>query len=532
MLKPITKGRWNKETTYSGLAKFLKGFYLAQGYPELPTDLLASMAELMKDIQARVEVTNNCVAMLLAVTLHAVGRTRTALTRAQDRQIIGSVEQMASRLLDKMGGPVLHEGNFSETDMAGMHMLQDASAGPGLDGAISSLPLHLSVSMSLVEAALPLPPRTSPTAFGSGNETAKQLVTQYGSGKETDKQLEGARRGGRARLKQPNPIYYSGRAKHSGPRGLGGMNLRVLKWTLNYVLARCAKERCDHYMVANDHAGARASAALWLEYARRLAELAPPPPKSRPQGAASEEDGDGEHEIIGAGGPGTQPSALAAFMVAEARVSVEGANPRTLAAMRGAVKVAQAQGDDVVGWLAALNEAQLRVWGAERMDGTFSEASAQEALDLAAEQRASCRRWGGELATESRCRAMMDAIDKELQHSREWAEQLRRREQQAAPRGGNSRRPPLLPEGRLPVRPRGGDDWQSLQPVALAHHVCVACGKMYHKTQLCSRCKSVRYCGRECQAAHWKEHKQECPKLAAAAAKDAAGEAAAGDKVA
>lgn len=40
--------------------------------------------------------------------------------------------------------------------------------------------------------------------------------------------------------------------------------------------------------------------------------------------------------------------------------------------------MAQAQGDDVVGWLAALNEAQLRVWGAERMDGTFSEADVQQ----------------------------------------------------------------------------------------------------------------------------------------------------------
>lgn len=38
---------------------------------------------------------------------------------------------------------------------------------------------------------------------------------------------------------------------------------------------------------------------------------------------------------------GPQPSALAAFIVAEARVSLEGVNPRTLAAMHGAVKVRQ-----------------------------------------------------------------------------------------------------------------------------------------------------------------------------------------------
>jgi len=31
---------------------------------------------------------------------------------------------------------------------------------------------------------------------------------------------------------------------------------------------------------------------------------------------------------------------------------------------------------------------------------------------------------------------------------------------------------------------------------------------------VCSRCKVVRYCGRECQVQHWKEHKKECVDLA------------------
>ena len=39
--------------------------------------------------------------------------------------------------------------------------------------------------------------------------------------------------------------------------------------------------------------------------------------------------------------------------------------------------------------------------------------------------------------------------------------------------------------------------------------------------QQCSRCRMVRYCGRECQAAHWPEHKafcvQACPKQARSA---------------
>ena len=31
-----------------------------------------------------------------------------------------------------------------------------------------------------------------------------------------------------------------------------------------------------------------------------------------------------------------------------------------------------------------------------------------------------------------------------------------------------------------------------------------------HRLKLCGACKSVRYCGKECQTAHWKDHKAEC----------------------
>jgi hypothetical protein len=34
----------------------------------------------------------------------------------------------------------------------------------------------------------------------------------------------------------------------------------------------------------------------------------------------------------------------------------------------------------------------------------------------------------------------------------------------------------------------------------------------------CSACRVVRYCGKECQAKHWKQHKPVCKALVAAAA--------------
>ena len=41
---------------------------------------------------------------------------------------------------------------------------------------------------------------------------------------------------------------------------------------------------------------------------------------------------------------------------------------------------------------------------------------------------------------------------------------------------------------------------------------CVACAKK-HESKLksrCSRCKVYRYCDRDCQLSHWKQHKDEC----------------------
>ena len=43
-----------------------------------------------------------------------------------------------------------------------------------------------------------------------------------------------------------------------------------------------------------------------------------------------------------------------------------------------------------------------------------------------------------------------------------------------------------------------------------AKTVCAGCGKEFISTMLCSRCKLARYCGAECQKAHWPGHKKAC----------------------
>jgi hypothetical protein len=47
---------------------------------------------------------------------------------------------------------------------------------------------------------------------------------------------------------------------------------------------------------------------------------------------------------------------------------------------------------------------------------------------------------------------------------------------------------------------------------------CSHCGAELSDPKRCTKCKSVRYCNRECQVADWPKHKKQCKKLAAAAA--------------
>jgi len=40
--------------------------------------------------------------------------------------------------------------------------------------------------------------------------------------------------------------------------------------------------------------------------------------------------------------------------------------------------------------------------------------------------------------------------------------------------------------------------------------LCVVCGTAGTPSRKCSVCRSVYYCGEECQQAHWREHKSVC----------------------
>ncbi len=66
------------------------------------------------------------------------------------------------------------------------------------------------------------------------------------------------------------------------------------------------------------------------------------------------------------------------------------------------------------------------------------------------------------------------------------------------------------------------DNWAGLvQTTAETHPACRACGRSPDagKFRACGRCGLFRYCSRECQARHWREHKAMCGKYRAAEGK-------------
>ena len=53
-----------------------------------------------------------------------------------------------------------------------------------------------------------------------------------------------------------------------------------------------------------------------------------------------------------------------------------------------------------------------------------------------------------------------------------------------------------------------------LQQRHLGEALCARCGKPGATGMLrCSKCKSVRYCSRECQRSDWKQHKLRCKEV-------------------
>jgi hypothetical protein len=40
--------------------------------------------------------------------------------------------------------------------------------------------------------------------------------------------------------------------------------------------------------------------------------------------------------------------------------------------------------------------------------------------------------------------------------------------------------------------------------------VCWLCGSAAEKLKKCTGCQAALYCSKDCQVAHWKEHKSDC----------------------
>jgi hypothetical protein len=57
------------------------------------------------------------------------------------------------------------------------------------------------------------------------------------------------------------------------------------------------------------------------------------------------------------------------------------------------------------------------------------------------------------------------------------------------------------------------DTQQGAAAAAASSSSSLCCGKQHseqHKLQLCAGCQSVRYCSKECQQAHWRQHRKDC----------------------
>jgi len=68
------------------------------------------------------------------------------------------------------------------------------------------------------------------------------------------------------------------------------------------------------------------------------------------------------------------------------------------------------------------------------------------------------------------------------------------------------------------VRVEGDGNIRITDSVQIATDACANCGKREAKMKKCSKCKTVPYCGRECQIADWRAHKARCREVETATA--------------
>ncbi|WIA09983.1 hypothetical protein OEZ85_010195 [Tetradesmus obliquus] len=163
-----------------------------------------------------------------------------------------------------------------------------------------------------------------------------------------------------------------------------------------------------------------------------------------------------------------------------------------------------------------------------KVDGgtPFKAGQGLQLLHWSVSAKAQLKAWFGYGIVAPRVKTLIAAARKEAQ-------------QQASGSGGSSSsgdvtivnadvRALLQPqEEGLLLRPhpaRASHYMQSVTPVEPPPKPCGNCGKYFHSLLRCKACQSVAYCGRDCQLAHWKAHKQQCKQVqqekeAAAAAK-------------
>ncbi|KAG2499424.1 hypothetical protein HYH03_002371 [Edaphochlamys debaryana] len=444
-LGPLASGgRWDKESAYTGVALWLKGYHAAQGFPQLSPEVAGAFPALSRTLQEHMpwvtaegrrlqaddnparyalRVTFTCVGLVSLVGLGGAMGTQLSGEAAEGHaELINSVTLMGNSALEKLGGPLLHEGSLTPADSKGIAALATTQGGAAAEALLQSIPVHVTAIYML-------------------------------------------------------QVLYD-------------IDLRVLKWVLHYCLARAAKDAYARARVGMGAAGgrdaaARAAAAAnsarerWLSHCRALQALEP-------------------------------GSGLAAFMEAEVRSQDPRGRSDTIRDMRAAAETAARRGDDLTSWLAHLNTALLLAGrlGRAGPEGAQPE-DVQRELDAAAAQRASARRWGGALLLEGRCRAVKQEVQRALQAAGVEGLHLEGAQGEAGPSAAAS-------------APR--DPYHPILPAELPARKCSGCEKLFHKASLCGRCRSVWYCSRACQAAHWRAgHKAECSRLAEERARAGAG---------